>query len=656
MQTDIEQPLEGRTLVVVLGMHRSGTSALAACLNAMGMWAGEEEDLLGATPENARGYWELRALVEFNDALLAALGCAWDASRIPPVARIGARRFGEFAQRAQELLCAAFGAERALVIKDPRMCRLLDFWIPQFEQAGLSVRYVLTLRDPLECALSILRRDRLPLERARWLWADHLVSACNQTAGRDRLFVSYAQLLRDPTGQLHRLAAFLGLKPSAVDARVVAVVEPALRHQIQDLNTVAGAADSPTDATLGQVDRRVYDALLPRSSGADLQTQHAEHGWSLVRQEVHRLRAGHSHTDLDTSPRGGIAPVKTAVMLHLYYPEQWPQVVALLEQLWPDIDLFVSVAGPHAEHAKVLVEAYEPKARVFKLPNQGRDLAAFLHVLPALIQEGYACVCKLHTKRSDYAQIDGQGWRLDLWGGLLGRAEETERIRARFGIDQALGLLGLQDYWVAEQDYRDSCHDRVVELARRLLPDGSLDNWHFFAGTMFWFRPQALVPLLTLGLGASDFEPEQGQREGTLAHAIERVLPLAVRGGGYGVALMTAPPLRRQDAEGPVAFARTASDQLLDELRQVRERLVVTEAALADAQKLALERMAHAETLEAALADVQSLARERIAHAEALEAALAQAQHLALERLAYIDEFHHSLPGRVAQVLRRIKS
>lgn len=645
-----------KNLIVVLGMHRSGTSVLAASLAALGLWAGKEEDRLGATPENARGYWELRSVVEFNDDLLAALGSTWDALSIAPVVRLGSSRYDEFSLRAKSLLHQAFGDSSVLVLKDPRMCRLLDFWIPQFDCLGLRVRYVLALRDPLECASSIHQRDRLPVDLARWLWVDHLVSAHYQTAGRERLFVSYSALLQHPLEELLRLACFVGVDSSAVTSEVAGVVETGLRHQTQTQDEIDKAFDVDVDSDEGDVGRRLYHALMALTFPADAeQFTHAEQGVSRICNEVRQLRAGTRHVSLDLLPAGGIPSVKTAVLFHFFYIEQWPQFVSLFEKLSPDIDLFVTITGPQEVLAKKLVEAFNPKARILVTPNRGRDIGSFIQILPTLIKEGYACVCKLHTKRSDYAQIDGKGWRFDLWGGLLGQPDEVERIRADFGIDQTLGLLSLQDYWVWEQDYKEICTERVTQLAHRLFAGDGAKNWRFFAGTMFWFRPAAMRPLLELQIESHHFEPELGQREGTLAHAIERVIPLGIRASGHRVRLMVASPLRQGQVSAPAKFARSFLDQLRVELRLTAERLSAAEDALAHAQSLAFERLERLETLHVALDEAQRLALERMERVEALHAALNEAQRIALERQAYIDAFQHSFPGRLAQILRRIR-
>ena len=627
--------LIGKNLIVVLGMHRSGTSAIAASLAALGLWAGKEEDRLGATPENARGYWELRSVVEFNDELLAALGSTWDAPSIAPVVRLGSSRYDEFSQRAKILLHQAFGVSSVLVLKDPRMCRLLDFWIPQFESLGLRVRYVLALRDPLECASSIQKRDRLPLDLVRWLWVDHLVSAYFQTAGRERLFVSYAALLRHPLEELRRLACFVGVDSSAVTAEVTGVIETGLRHHVQNQDEIDKASYLGVDSNEENVDRRLYHALLALTFTADVaQLTHAEQDVSIICDEVRQLRAGARHVSLDIIPAGGIPTVKTAVLFHFFYIDQWPQFVSIFEKLSPDIDLFVTVTGPQEVVAKQLVEAFNPKARIYVTPNRGRDVGSFIQILPTLISEGYACVCKLHTKRSDYAEIDGKGWRFGLWGGLLAQPDEVERIRAYFGMDQTLGLLGLQDYWVWEQDYKEACTERVNQLAHRLFTGDNAKNWHFFAGTMFWFRPAAMRPLLELQIESNHFELELGQREKTLAHAIERVIPLSVRASGHSVRLMATAPLHQGQESAPAKFARSVLDQLRVELRLTAERLSAAEEALAHAQSLAFERLDRIETLQVALDE---------------------AQRLALERQAHIDAFEHSFLGRLARILRRFQ-
>lgn len=616
-ENPITSVLQGRLLVVVLGMHRSGTSALAEALHALGLWAGPVAELLGATEENARGYWELRDLVNLNDEILAAINARWDSPQIPPPVLLDPQRHAALAQRAQQFLRKNFGDEQSLVLKDPRMCRLLGFWLPQFDAAGLRTRFVIALRHPEECALSLHRRDRLPLPVGHWLWVDHMASAVNLTAGRERLFVAYERLLAQPRAELQRLARFVDVNApvSHIDHIAATVVTPELRHQRRNPQEEATATTNEVPLAIAQ---RVFQALLPLAHDLSHDVPNTMDDWHQVHVEIKRLRSAGIEAMHDLSALADTAqPVKkTAIVLHLHYPEQWAEFVSMHERVSPEIDLFITVTEQQNPTCVRRIEHYDPKARVIVLPNRGRDIAPFLHVLPLLIEENYACACKVHTKRSAYADTDGLGWRLDLWTTLLGSAEEVERIRLRFACDTKLGMLGPARHWLSVQEFRDARHERVVELAQAVAPIAADADWHFFAGTMFWFRPQALQQIAAMKWSADAFEPEQGQREGTLAHSIERILPLAVRAAGYWVDLL---PQTIVNSGGlPGAFIRSSTQQLLEELHKVRELLAATDAAQKEARELALVRLAHIDELQSALSHAQKLAWERESELEKL--------------------------------------
>ena len=157
---------------------------------------------------------------------------------------------------------------------------------------------------------------------------------------------------------------------------------------------------------------------------------------------------------------------------------------------------------------------------------------------------------------------------------------------------------------------------------------------------MFWFRPKALLPTVALGWSGDAFEPEQGQREGTLAHAIERVLPLAARVTGYWIDTIPA-PFRSGGGDLPAAVVRGSAQQLLEELGKVRELLGATEAGLERASELALERLSSIGELNARI--------------DALQAALSHAQHLAWEREATLERLRRSRPIRLAMALRLVQ-
>lgn len=176
--------LAGSTALVVLGMHRSGTSALTGMLHHLGVALGEH--LMPATQDNPRGYWEHADIVKVNERLMAALGWAWsDIRSLPP----GFER-GEPAQTAWAELTAIFDRDFAGAplwgVKDPRLCRLMPLWSALLTAEQVTPRFVLVLRHPLDVAASLAARDGIGAARGLLLWLGHLLDAERATRGAPR--------------------------------------------------------------------------------------------------------------------------------------------------------------------------------------------------------------------------------------------------------------------------------------------------------------------------------------------------------------------------------------------------------------------------------------------------------------------------------------
>ena len=196
-------------VILVPGMHRSGTSAISGLLNCMG--AAIPGDLLPPQADNAKGYFENQRVVAFNDALLQDLGSRWD-DPLPldddcfrsPVARAAV---GALAA----LLRDEFGGHPLVLVKDPRLCRLLPVWIEALQQVGREIVAVLPWRYPLEVAASLQRRNALPVAHALALWLQHTLAAERASRTLRRCFVSYDDVLQDWQAVVRKLAGALGL-------------------------------------------------------------------------------------------------------------------------------------------------------------------------------------------------------------------------------------------------------------------------------------------------------------------------------------------------------------------------------------------------------------------------------------------------------------
>ena len=195
-------------MILILGMHRGGTSALAGGVAALG--AGFGERLMQAVPDqNAKGFWEDLDIVSTDDRVLLALGRTWDS--IEPIAPDEWKQpeLERLADEALELLKQRLDEHRVWAVKDPRASRLLPFWQPLIERAGAVASYVIALRNPLSVARSLAARDGFAAEKSHLLWMGHMLAAMDDSAGAARVVVDYDRLLHAPAHELERVARAL---------------------------------------------------------------------------------------------------------------------------------------------------------------------------------------------------------------------------------------------------------------------------------------------------------------------------------------------------------------------------------------------------------------------------------------------------------------
>ncbi len=214
----VEMRSTGQRVVVLLGMHRSGTSPITRGLKALGVELGE--DLLPAAPENPTGFWENAALYEINERLLLSIGRVWH--NVAPIRSEiwNLPEMRAFKLEAVETLRTRFGNSLLWGFKDPRTARLLPFWQDIFKYLGIAESYVLIIRNPMSVARSLKVRNQFALEKSYLLWLEHSVEAYTHTCGMPRVVVDYDALMAHPAEQLRRIAERLALPldPAVEDA------------------------------------------------------------------------------------------------------------------------------------------------------------------------------------------------------------------------------------------------------------------------------------------------------------------------------------------------------------------------------------------------------------------------------------------------------
>lgn len=214
---DAGTPVGERPCLLVLGMHRSGTSALARGLMVLGASLGDK--LLPALPCNPRGFFEDEDIYGLNFHLMAALGFSWDNPAPLAPRSLLEEATGQRGQKALRLLRTKTDGCGLAAFKDPRLARLMPFWRPLLAAAGLAPRCVLALRHPDAVAQSLARRDGMEPAVAHALWLRYTLDALDGSSGLPRVLVAYERLLASPGRELARVGHALGLK---VDAAALA--------------------------------------------------------------------------------------------------------------------------------------------------------------------------------------------------------------------------------------------------------------------------------------------------------------------------------------------------------------------------------------------------------------------------------------------------
>jgi lipopolysaccharide biosynthesis protein len=253
-----------KKLIVTLGMHRSGTSAVTRGLSVLGVDLGDRlmPSLAGV---NEKGFWEDTEVVALNEEILHAVGSAWDA-----VSEISDQTLHRLAQngyleRAVGLLTAKVASTPLFGLKDPRLCKLLPFWQDVFERCQLEASYVVSIRNPASVKNSLVKRDGFSPEKCYYIWLDHVLeSITNSQVIASSVIVDYDRLLDDPDNELAKIARRFDL---SVDADALQVyrdefLESGLRHSVH------GSDDLAADPACPRQVYELYNALLNASENA----------------------------------------------------------------------------------------------------------------------------------------------------------------------------------------------------------------------------------------------------------------------------------------------------------------------------------------------------------------------------------------------------
>ena len=196
-----------KTCIIVLGMHRSGTSSLAGILNVSGIFMGKE--LLKESSDNPKGFFENKKITLFNESLLSQIGTSWHDIYPIEINQILGKE--DLKKRATAILDEDYGDKDIFGIKDPRMCILFPFWKEVLEEMGVKIKVLFIYRNPLEVAYSLLYRDCFSFGKGILLWAKYNLYGEYYTRGCDREFILFDDLLNHPFDEMRKIQERMGL-------------------------------------------------------------------------------------------------------------------------------------------------------------------------------------------------------------------------------------------------------------------------------------------------------------------------------------------------------------------------------------------------------------------------------------------------------------
>lgn len=195
--------------IIVLGVHRSGTSVLAGLISILGAYPGS--DLMKPTEDNPKGYFENNRIVVLNERILADNNASWDDPSFT-VDSIPKSKLREYVDAAKLILEDELKYVKKIIIKDPRICILFPVWEQALKELSVKIKVIFIYRSPLEVAQSLKKRknDSLAVEHGLMLWAHLFLQSEYYSRSYDPLFLEYDDDFQNLDDVLKKIQSFIG--------------------------------------------------------------------------------------------------------------------------------------------------------------------------------------------------------------------------------------------------------------------------------------------------------------------------------------------------------------------------------------------------------------------------------------------------------------
>ncbi|HXX57176.1 MAG TPA: glycosyltransferase [Thermodesulfovibrionales bacterium] len=247
----------------ILGMHRSGTSAIARAVNLLGPYIGHADHLMKPIEgDNPHGFWEHWAVFSLHERLLTFLARSWDGLLPPPEGWWKQPEITPFHEELRNLITTEFAGQDIWLWKDPRTSLVLPLWKEVLRELNIDAHYLLCVRNPVDVASSLLRRNHFPKAKSLSLWLLYTVSSLYWTNGAKRIVFRFDDLIENWEDSLREVSTSLGI-PWPQDDRglrrsMAEFLRPEDRHSSSDAELLFH------DTEIAEPVKRMY-RLLQRS-------------------------------------------------------------------------------------------------------------------------------------------------------------------------------------------------------------------------------------------------------------------------------------------------------------------------------------------------------------------------------------------------------
>lgn len=219
-------------VMLVLGMHRSGTSATSRIFSLLGFSA--PKTLIGVNDANVTGHWESTPFARLNDEIMQSANLVWSDWRSGNVLSMRSKARERFETDIINTLSTEFPHDRPIVLKDPRICRVFALYKTALTARDIPVRIVTPIRNPLAVIESLKARNGMSETDASLLWLRHMLDAVHAGEGLSRAFFRYEKLLEHPIATIRTMLETLDLSPpyalESVEDEILDFLQSDLNH------------------------------------------------------------------------------------------------------------------------------------------------------------------------------------------------------------------------------------------------------------------------------------------------------------------------------------------------------------------------------------------------------------------------------------------